>query len=267
MKNFSFPKWGSFFVISFFFLFCHVTPPLPDPAYAATPVYTYSIVKTYPHDPSAFTEGLFFLGGYLYESTGRYGQSSLRKIDLETGKILMRQDIPSQYFGEGITRWGDRIIMLTRQSGKGFIFDLGTFRKTGEFSYQTEGWGITFDGSQLIMSDGSSTLQFLEPGTFKIVKTLKVRDEGKPVRFLNELEYIQGEIWANIWRSKRIARISPRTGKVKSWIDLGGLDHTFDSRTAGEPNGIAYDSEQGRIFVTGKLWPRLFEIRIIEKPK
>jgi glutamine cyclotransferase len=228
-----------------------------------TPLYTYRIVKSYPHDPSAFTQGLFFYKGYLYESTGLYGRSSLRKVKPETGKVIRIKRFPKTIFGEGIARWGNQIVMLTWQSKEGFLFDIDTFRQTGQFRYTTEGWGITSDGTRLLMSDGTSMLQFLEPGTFKMVKKIAVGDRGKPVIHLNELEYVKGEIYANIWRTGYIARISPDSGEVKGWIDLRGLYAELGSPGQADVlNGIAYDPEKDRIFVTGKYWPKLFEIRI-----
>ena len=228
------------------------------------PIYSYSIVNTYPHDPDAFTQGLVFEDGVLYEGTGLYGQSSLRRVELETGGILQIRELSDQFFGEGITIYGDRIIQLTWQSHIGFVYDKNSFELLQQFSYSTEGWGIAHDGMRLIMSDGTSTLHFLDPQTFEEVGQLNVTDSSGPVTRLNELEYIQGEIYANVWQTDLVARISPETGQVVGWIDLEGL-LTAEDRT--EPvdvlNGIAYDADSDRLFVTGKLWPKLFEIELI----
>ena len=266
MKNPFCEKFTLFFTAALFYFFCAAHIPLSDVAHADTDVYSCRIMKAYPHDPSAFTQGLIFYNGYLYESTGLYGKSSLRKVELETGKVLKKRKLPREIFGEGLARWGNRLVMLTWKSRKGFIYDLGTFRQIGHFPYRTEGWGITYDGVHFIMSDGSSTLQFLEPGTFRVTKKLEVRDGEKPVSLLNELEYIKGEIWANVFESTRIARISPVTGKVTGWIDLGNLKEAFNAGKADVLNGIAYDSKNDRIFVTGKFWPKLFEIQIVRNP-
>ncbi len=232
-----------------------------------TPVYTFRIVNRYPHDPSAFTQGLLFHGGYLYESTGLYGRSSLRKVRLETGEILKIKRFDRAVFAEGIALRGNRIVMLEWKSGKGFLFDRATFRRVGQFRYATEGWGITFDGTRFIMSDGSAVLRFLHPGTFRVVKRITVTDQGRPVGLLNELEYVKGEVYANILGSWRVARISPRTGRVLGWIDLGRLAGELGPGSQADVlNGIAYDEEKGRLFVTGKFWPELFEIRVADGP-
>lgn len=231
---------------------------------AVIPVYTYVIVNTYPHDRDAFTQGLVFEGGFLYEGTGLYGYSTLRRVDLETGAVLQVRELSAQFFGEGITIYGDRIIQLTWQSNIGFVWNKNTFELLQEFSYPTEGWGITHDGKRLIMSDGTSTLYFLDPQSFEEVGRLEVFDNDGPVTRLNELEYIKGEIYANVWQTDRIARISPRTGQVVGWVDLQGLLTEEDRLEYVDVlNGIAYDSENGRLFVTGKLWPKLFEIELV----
>ena len=222
--------------------------------------YTYDIVNTFPHDSYAFTQGLVFHDGSLYEGTGLRGRSSLRKVHLVSGSTLQSHILSGQYFGEGITIFDDKIIQLTWEAQKGFVYDLVTFRPLQEFTYPTEGWGITHDGTNLIMSDGTSTLHFLDPETFEEVDTIEVLDEGVPVRNLNELEYINGEIYANIWLDDFIARISPDTGKVAGWIDLTGI--LQNDAGADVLNGIAYDAEGDRLFVTGKLWPKLFEITL-----
>ena len=243
------------------------------------PVHTYRIVNTYPHDPNAFTQGLFYHNGFFYESTGLRGHSSLRKVALETGHILQIEHLPKRFFAEGITLWQNKIFQLTWKSQQGFVYQRESFKKLREFRYSTQGWGITHDGQQLIMSDGSNTLYFLDANTFKETARLKVYDNNIPINRLNELEYINGEIWANVWQTNLIARISPKTGLVSSWIDLTGIiDITLlKNRSEAVLNGIAYDSRGKRLFVTGKLWPYLFEIELLpqknlykcckEKPK
>jgi glutamine cyclotransferase len=230
------------------------------------PVYGYEIVNTYPHDPEAFSQGLVFEEGVLYESTGRYGRSSLRRVDLESGKVLKMSSLNERLFGEGIAVFGDQIIQLTWRSGVGVVYDKASLEPRSTFRYRGEGWGITTDGKRLLMSDGSPTLRVLDPKTFRVLDTLTVRSAGVPVRWLNELEYVEGEIYANVYGSNRIARISPKTGDVLGWIDLAGL---LNRRQRPSPeavlNGIAYDPEAKRLFVTGKLWPKLFEIRVVPK--
>lgn len=237
---------------------------LNDRPVNTTPInYTYEVVKVYPHDENAFTQGLVIENGVLYESTGLYGNSSLRRVDLETGKVLQIYALPNQFFGEGITVFGDRIIQLTWRSQTGFVYDKNSFALLREFSYPTEGWGITNDGSQLIMSDGTATLYFLDSETFEKVGQVEVHDGNNPVTNLNELEYINGEVYANIWREERIAIINPQTGQVTGWIDLTGI-YTQENRDPNSVlNGIAYDAEGGRLFVTGKLWSQLFQIKLI----
>ncbi len=228
------------------------------------PIYSYSIVNAYPHDPDAFTQGLVFEDGVLYEGTGLLGRSTLRRVELETGAILQIRELPGQFFGEGITIYGNEIIQLTWQSNVGFVYDKSSFELLQEFNYSTEGWGITHDGKRLIMSDGTSTLHLLDPQTFEEIGQLEVFDNDGPVTRLNELEYIQGEIYANVWQTDRIARISPDTGRVIGWVDLGGLLTAEDrSEPVDVLNGIAYDTEADRLFVTGKLWPKLFEIEVL----
>lgn len=226
--------------------------------------YGYRIVNTYPHDPHAFTQGLIYHEGVLYEGTGLRGRSSIRKVVLETGEVLQTREIDEQFFGEGITLWNDQIIELTWQSHKGFVYDRETFEFQRAFSYPTEGWGITHDGSKLIMSDGTENLYFLDPTTFEEIGRVQVKDGGQPVVHLNELEYINGEVFANVWQTNRVARISPETGRVLGWIDLAGLLNAKDRNGQADVlNGIAYDSEGQRLFVTGKLWPKLFEIELV----
>lgn len=224
----------------------------------------YDVVQTYPHDANAFTQGLIYDQGELYESTGLRGKSSLRRVELETGKVLQISDLDERYFAEGMTLWQNRLIQLTWLSKTGFIYEQKTFNQLATFTYPTEGWGLTNNGQELIMSDGSDTLYFLDPDTFAETKRLQVSDRQKPIDKLNELEYFQGEILANVWMSDRIARISPDTGAVLGWIDLAGINHSaVTSNQDAVLNGIAYDKEGKRLFVTGKLWSKLFEIDII----
>jgi len=233
------------------------------PAFAAD---TYRIVHTYPHDSHAFTQGLVFVDGRLYESTGIQGQSSLRMVDLETGRVLQQQTVDSKYFAEGLTPWGSTVVQLTWESHVGLVYDRFSFRLLRTFSYVGEGWGITQDGKSLILSDGTSMLRFLDPATFTEVRHITVKDHGKPITDLNELEYIQGEVYANVWHTDRIARISPRTGKVLRWIDLKGLlPESERSSPEAVLNGIAWDPAGHRLFVTGKLWPKLFEIEVVPR--
>jgi glutamine cyclotransferase len=248
-------------------VFCLVLM-LAASARAAAPEYGYRIVHAYPHDPGAFTEGLFYLDGFLYESTGLEGRSSIRKEKLETGEVVQSRPIPPQYFGEGIVAWKDRLIELTWRSHVGFVYDLKTFAPLSEFQYPGEGWALTRDAHRLIMSDGTADLRFLDPDTLKETGRVRVTDEGRPVDQLNELEYVKGEVFANIWQTDRIARIDPATGKVVGWIDLTGLLGDADRGVAPVDvlNGIAYDAKSDRLFVTGKLWPKLYEIKLVRKP-
>jgi len=234
------------------------------PTNTTTPRYTYNVVNAYPHDENAFTQGLVFEDGFLYEGTGLYGNSSLRRVELETGKVLQVHALQDQFFGEGVTIVGDKIIQLTWESHRGFIYDKNTFDLLREFSYPTEGWGITYDGSRLIMSDGTANLYFLDPETLQRVGQVKVRDAA-PVTGLNELEYVNGEVYANIWGEEEIAVINPQTGRVKAWIDLKGIQGSENSDPDNVLNGIAYDSKGDRLFVTGKMWPQLYEIRLVLK--
>jgi len=229
---------------------------------------TVQVVHTYPHDAQAFTQGLIYLGGHLYESTGIEGRSSLRMEDLETGRILQFQDVP-KYFGEGLTNWGSTLIQLTWQDHVGLVYDRFSFKLLRTFEYTGEGWGLTQDGKSIILSDGTATLRFLDPATFKVVRRVTVRDHGKPIDQLNELEYVHGEIYANVWHTDRIARISPATGKVLGFINLAGLlPDSERSEAEAVLNGIAWDQEHDRLFVTGKLWPKIFEIKVIAgKPR
>ena len=226
------------------------------------PVSTYQVVRVYPHDPKAFTQGLVFHDGVLYEGTGLHGRSSLRKVKLETGEVLQEKKLEDRYFGEGIAIIGDSIVQLTWQTGVGFVYDRRTFDRTRTFTYAGEGWGLTYDGTRLIMSDGSASLRFLDPKTLKETGRLAVKEGGRPVPDLNELEMVKGEILANVWGSDRIARISPATGQVTGWIDLHGILDPKDAAGVDVMNGIAYDAEKDRLFVTGKWWPKLFEVRV-----
>ena len=228
-------------------------------------MHSYKVVATFPHDTSSFTQGLVFAAdGQLYESTGLQGESTLRRVDIATGKTLQRIDVPAQYFAEGLAMVGDELLQLTWQHKLGFVYDRATFKQKRTFTYPTEGWGIAYDGaSQLVMSDGSDTLTFLDPKTFALGKKLRVFDAGRPVASLNELEWIEGEIWANVWMTDRIARISAKTGEVNAWIDLSTLfPRSQRMPPADELNGIAYDKATRRIFVTGKKWPRLYQIAV-----
>ena len=238
--------------------------PTPSPTPTATVTnYSYSIINTYPHDTNAFTEGLFFADGFLYESTGINGVSSLRRVDLTTGNVQQETMLPSQYFGEGTTLVNNTIIQLTWQSHVGFIYDKTTFSLLGNFSYGTEGWGLTFDGKQLIMSDGSDNLYFLDPTTFQETGQVAVHDGNNTVVNINELEYIKGDVYANIWQTNTIAIINPQTGQVIGWIDLTGLPSENNSNPNAVLNGIAYDQIANRLFVTGKDWPSLYQVELI----
>ena len=233
-------------------------------AQAAIPHYGYDIVHTYPHDPSAFTEGLFYLNGFLYESTGLEQHSSIRKVRIETGEVVQRLDIPPQYFGEGIVNWHRHLISLTWKSHVGFVFDLATFKLQRQFPYEGEGWALTRDDKQLIMSDGTSELRFLNPETLKETGRIQVTLEGKPLRDVNELEWVKGEIYANVWQTNWMVRIDPGSGRVVGLVNLSGLLKPSDivNGQTDVLNGIAYDAKRGRLFVTGKNWPKLFEIRL-----
>jgi len=241
----------------------HCFVPVHALAGDGVPVCTYEVVNVYPHDKSAFTQGLVFADDVLYEGTGRYGNSTLRIVELETGKVLKRHDVPAQFFGEGITVFEDGIIQLTWRSRTGFVYDKDSFELLQQFSYNTEGWGITHDGIRLIMSDGTATLHFLDSKTFEVLGHVEVHDDSGPVERLNELEYVAGEIYANVWPTDRIAAINPQTGRVVKWIDLGGLLGPREPDPQQCLNGIAYDKTKERLFVTGKLWNKLFEIEIV----
>ena len=227
----------------------------------STPVFSATVINEYPHDINAFTQGLVFVDGKLYEGTGQRGESALRLLDLETGELLQRKNLDSRYFGEGITIMGNKIYQLTWQSHVGFVYDRESFAQLTSFYLPGEGWGITHDGEHLIVSDGSSYLRFLDVETLNEVKRIQVSDELGEVRYINELEYINGEVWANIWYQDYLVRIDPETGKVNSRIDLSGLNSNRRSRDD-VLNGIAWDADNERLFVTGKLWPRIYEIEV-----
>lgn len=228
------------------------------------PVQGYKVIATFPHDTSSFTQGLVFADGQMYESTGLNGESTLRRVDITTGKTLQRLDVPAQYFAEGLALVGDELLQLTWQHKLGFVYDRVTFKQKRTFTYSTEGWGIAYDRTGgLVMSDGSDTLTFLNAKTFAPGRKLRVRDAGRPIANLNELEWIEGEIWANVWMTDRIARISPKTGEVNAWVDLSTLyPRSQRIPQADELNGIAYDRATRRIFITGKKWPRLYQISV-----
>lgn len=226
--------------------------------------YSYRIVNVYPHDRGAFTQGLVYENGAFYEGTGLRQESSLRRVRPETGDVLQLYSLPARFFGEGITIWGERIIQLTWKAGLGFVYDKDSFDLLGAFSYPTEGWGITHDGTHLIMSDGTSVLRFWDPETYAEIDQVQVYDEYGPVIMLNELEYIQGKVYANVWQSDLVVIIDPKSGRVTGRIDLRGLLEPEDSAQPVDVlNGIAYDAEGDRLFVTGKKWPKLFEIELV----
>lgn len=243
------------------------------PLETETPIYNYQIINVYPHDPTAFTQGLSYHNGVFYEGTGKHGHSSLRKVELETGKVLQIHHLHQRYYGEGITLWQDKIIQITWRSSIGFVYNRQNFEPLGSFTYPTRGWGITHDGQKLIMSDGTDKLYFLNVENYERIGYIQVRDQNKPVVRLNELEYVNGEIFANVWMSNYIVRISPQTGNVLGWINLTGLLGWFDrmglkpllfgNRRPNVLNGIAYDADGQRLFVTGKWWPKLFEIKLV----
>lgn len=244
-----------------------IPTPTPTPSPPPIPTYDYEILAVYPHDPAAFTQGLVYHNGQLLEGTGRRGQSTLRRVDLATGRVRQQIPLAPDLFGEGITLFQEQIYQLTWQEHTGFVYDAASFALQRQFSYPTEGWGLTHDGRQLIMSDGSSTLYFLDPAGLTITGQVTVFDDQGPVNQLNELEYVQGEVWANVWHTDTIVRIDPATGRVVGRIDLTGL---LRDVPANQPvdvlNGIAYDPAGDRLFVTGKLWPHLYEIRLHPRP-
>ena len=233
------------------------------PVLAQTPVYGYEVVNRFPHTPTAYTQGLRYHDGLMYEGTGRNGQSMLKKYRLENGEVLQSKRLSDRYFGEGIEIVGDRVFQLTWQAHMVFVYDLDSFEQLDTFYNPTEGWGLTYNGEELILSDGSSNLYFVDPDNFVTTGKVEVKLDGNPVSSLNELEYIDGEVWANIWQTDFIVRIDPLTGTVNSLINLTGLsDQTVRSESEAVLNGIAYDAERDRLFVTGKLWSDIFEIRL-----
>ena len=238
----------------------------PASTAGAIPWYDYQVVHTYPHDAQAYTQGLFYLNGFLYEGTGIMGESSIRKVRLETGEVLQKRNIPEAYFGEGIINWKDRLMELTWQNDTGFVYNLETFQPIRQFSYHHEGWGITSDGKRLIVSDGSDILRFWDPETLSETGRITVTAEGQPVNKLNELEWVKGEIYANVYQTDRIARIDPASGKVTGWIDCSGLLSPADRTSLTDVlNGIAYDARTDRLFFTGKRWPKLFEVKLTRR--
>jgi glutamine cyclotransferase len=235
----------------------HVTRPLE---------YTFQVVRAFPHDPSAFTQGLVYSDGFLYEGTGLNGRSSLRKVRLDTGEIVQRIDLPREFFGEGITLVRNEVIQLTWQSHVGFVYDVSDFHLLRRFSYPSEGWGLTTNGREIFMSDGTAEIRVLDAGTLAEKRRIKVHDGDEPIVQLNEMEFVEGEIFANVWRTDRIVRISPQSGNVVGWIDLKGLlSPIYRLESGAVLNGIAYDSSRKRLFITGKLWPSIFEIRLVPK--
>jgi len=236
--------------------------PTPQKAGQSISILGVKILKTYPHDPHAFTQGLEYFDGFLYESTGETGQSSLRKVDLETGKVVQKADLGPEYFGEGLTIFRRKIYQLTWLSKIGFVYDLKTFRRLRDFHYYGEGWGLAHDDSNLILSDGTNTLRYISPETFEVVRTLEIYAGKEAVTNLNELECIGNDIYANVWHANRIARIDARTGQVRDWIDLSAIAEKEQPEPEAVLNGIAYDSARNRFFITGKNWAHLFEVRI-----
>jgi glutamine cyclotransferase len=263
-KRITFFLFNAVFFIPILLACSNPAEPTPTPPTDEIQYYTYRVIREYPHQQDAFTQGLVFTEEYLLESTGLYGQSSLRKVELESGTVLEKYNLVNQYFAEGLTLLGNRIYQLTWQSPIGFIYDQETFAVLDTFYYNSEGWGLTHNGIHLIMSDGSSFIRFFTPDSFKEVKKVEVTADGNPVNRLNELEYIQGKIYANIWLTNNIAVINPENGKVTAWIDLSNL---LPTNSCPQPtdvlNGIAYDPQTNRLFVTGKWWCRLFEIELV----
>lgn len=234
-------------------------------AHRASETTGFKVVAVYPHDPRAFTQGLVIRGGRLYEGTGQYGASTLRRVDLTTGNVEKSRSLTQEYFGEGIAVLGNKVYQITWKSGAAFVYDLDTFTVEKTFQYTGEGWGLTDDGEHLIMSDGTATIRFIDPQTFKTVRTIAVHDGDKPIDKLNELEFIDGEIWSNVWYEDRIARISPADGAILSWIDLSTLYPQSARSSEAVLNGIAYDTAAKKLYVTGKNWPQLYQIELVRK--
>lgn len=242
-------------------------PSLPAATRSTPARYGYEVVAAWPHDRGAFTQGLVFRDGNFLESTGLNGQSSLREAEAKTGRVLKQVGVPAQFFAEGLAVLGDRAYQLTWQSHKGFVYDVDTFRLEREFAYEGEGWGLATDGHTLILSDGTSRIRFLDPATFQVLRTIDVIEDGKPVARLNELEWINGEIFANVWQTDRVVRIDPATGQVGGVIDFAGLlPATERGPETDVLNGIAYDAANDRLFITGKRWPKIFEVRLKPLP-
>lgn len=257
------------------FMLCVACSQAPEaaPSSAAPPppptVLHYSVVKQFPHDPECYTQGLTFDGGKLFESGGQYGRSSLREVELDTGKLKRNHIVPAEFFAEGMTIVGDKIYQLTYKEGQCLVYDKAKFDVVKSFRYEGEGWGLTYDGKNLLMSDGSAEIRVLDPETFKELKRIQVTDGGNPVQLLNELEFVDGVLYANIYLTDRIARIDPTTGRVTGWLDLAGiLDRNKLPATSKAEvlNGIAYEPSAKRLFVTGKYWPTLFEIKLVDQP-
>ncbi len=262
-------RWKAVLLVGLCLCFCQCNPtnsaepPKPPPENVPAPKYGYEVLNMWEHDPYAFTQGFVFFEGKLLESTGEEGRSSLRRVEPQTGKILKKVNVPEPYFAEGIAVLNGKVYQLTWQHQLGFIYDAKSFERVGDFKYEGEGWGLTTDGQSLILSDGSNQIRFLDPASFKVTKTITVNDNKTPINQLNELEWVQGEIYANVWHDQKIAVINPQNGRVTAWIDLTGL---MPPEELSDPeavlNGIAYDQASGRLFVTGKLWPRVFEIKV-----
>ena len=262
-------RWKAVLLVGLCLCFCQCNssnsaePPKPPPENVPAPKYGYEVLNMWEHDPYAFTQGFLFFDGKLLESTGEEGRSSLRRVEPQTGKILKKINVPEPYFAEGIAVLNGKVYQLTWQHQLGFIYDAQSFEEVGEFKYEGEGWGLTTDGKSLILSNGSNQIRFLDPASFKVTRTITVTDNKTPINQLNELEWVQGEIYANVWHDQKIAVINAETGRVSAWIDLTGL---MPPEELSDPeavlNGIAYDQAGGRLFVTGKLWPRVFEIKV-----